>query len=164
MNHRNKTAAATLTANEKAWQCWELRKAGATFQQIADRGIYAERGAAYRAVMGIIQKTNTELGDELRTVMNARFDTALLAIWSMVQAGDLAAINTMLRIEGQRAKLYGIEAPVRTEITGADGGAIDIVTIDAIQARIADRLALAAPAIGAIGGVVELVRDDAESA
>jgi hypothetical protein len=95
-----------------------MRKAGATFQQIADSGLFADRAAAYNAVKRRLDSTITELGDDLRKVMNERFDTALLAIWPDVQRGDIAAINTMLRIEGQRAKLYGIEAPTRTEVTG----------------------------------------------
>ena len=164
MNRRNKSAPSTLIRNEKAWQCFELRKAGATWQQIADRGIYADKATAYNAVMRLIEATQTEVGEDLRTVMNARFDAALLAIWPRVQQGELEAIDRMLKIEAQRAKLYGIEAPTRTEITGADGGPIDIVTIDAVQARIAERLALAAPAIGAIGPVIDVAGDDAASA
>jgi hypothetical protein len=156
MNHsRVKSGARNLRFNEKALQCLELRKSGATWQQIAERGIYADKGAAYRAVMDLLDRQNVELGDELRTLMNARFDTALLAIWPAVQRGDLKAIDRMLRIEAQRARLYGIEAPVKTEITGADGGPIEVVELEQFVARLA-----ALPPAGAVGAeVVELFPD-----
>ena len=38
----------------------------------------------------------------------------------------LQAMNTLLKIADRRAKLLGLNAPVRTELTGKGGGAIEI--------------------------------------
>lgn len=38
----------------------------------------------------------------------------------------LAAMDRLLKVAAQRAKLLGLNAPTRTELTGKDGGAIEI--------------------------------------
>ncbi|MGO8683980.1 MAG: hypothetical protein ACLQUT_05305 [Thermoleophilia bacterium] len=46
----------------------------------------------------------------------------------------LRAIATLLRISERRARLLGLDAPARQEISGSDGGPIDLV-VDAQNAR-----------------------------
>jgi hypothetical protein len=45
----------------------------------------------------------------------ARLNDALKAINEKVRDGDTDAINTMLKIEAQRAKLLGLDAPTKIE-------------------------------------------------
>ena len=42
---------------------------------------------------------------------------------------NLRAVNTMLAVLAREAKLVGIDAPTRAELTGADGGPIEIAAV-----------------------------------
>ena len=73
------------------------------------------------------------LAEELRTLELARLDASLESLASCaaglqgaIERGDLDAINTMVRIEGamlrvneSRRKLQGLDAPEKTENSGA---------------------------------------------
>jgi hypothetical protein len=63
------------------------------------------------------------LANEGRALHRARLETALSAIWNKVLAGDLQAIDRMLRILERDSKLYGLDAPIKTEteVTQYDG-------------------------------------------
>ena len=51
-----------------------------------------------------------------------RCDTYLQALAKKVQAQDVRAIDTALKVGKRRAELLGLDAPNKTEITGKDGG------------------------------------------
>ena len=46
----------------------------------------------------------------------ARLDVAQRAIWKKVVKGDLAAIDRLLKIMQRRAKLIGLDAPVKLDV------------------------------------------------
>jgi hypothetical protein len=48
----------------------------------------------------------------------------LRAIYATATKGDTGAIDRILRIMERRAKLWGLDTPVRNEHTGKDGGPI----------------------------------------
>ena len=50
--------------------------------------------------------------------------------------GELAMIDPCLRIEKRRAELWGLDAPKRAEVTGANGEAIEINFADQILAKV----------------------------
>ncbi|MCT9007035.1 hypothetical protein [Streptomyces rhizosphaerihabitans] len=56
-----------------------------------------------------------------------------------VRDQDLAAIDRTLRIMERRARLLGLDMPVRTEMSGPDGGPVQVenVTVDELDALIA---------------------------
>lgn len=63
---------------------------------------------------------------------------------------DMRAVDTVLRLMDRRAKLNGLDMPVKNEVTGADGGPLAVSTADpdklaAIMAA-TSRLDTAAPA------------------
>ena len=62
--------------------------------------------------------------------------TALMAIWPDVVKGDLEAIKVMLKILERDAKLYGIDAPVKTEmeVTTYDGNLLRQRTREIVEA------------------------------
>jgi hypothetical protein len=43
---------------------------------------------------------------------------------------DMRAVDTVLRLMDRRAKLNGLDMPVKTEVTGADGGPLALSTAD----------------------------------
>ena len=116
-----------LAAQERQLKALELRLAGVTYQQIADELGYAGRQGAFKAVEAALRLTLREPADSLRRISAERLDRATLAIWRAVSAGDLQAIDRLLRIEARRAKLLGLDAPQRQEVAGADDGPLKIV-------------------------------------
>ena len=116
-----------LAAQERQLKALELRLAGVTYQQIADELGYASRQGAFKAVEAALRLTLREPADSLRRISAERLDRATLAIWRAVNAGDLQAIDRLLRIEARRAKLLGLDSPQRQEVAGADDGPLKIV-------------------------------------
>lgn len=123
-----------LAAHQRQLRALELRLAGVTYQQIADELAYAGRQGAYKAVESALKLTLQEPAEALRRLSSERLDRATLAIWRAVSAGDLRAIETMLRIEARRARLLGLDAPARSELSGPEGGPIELAAV-AQQAR-----------------------------
>jgi len=106
-------------------QVLDLRTAGATFAQIATQlGITQQRANQiyHRALL----RTVREPADEARQLDALRLDRLLLGIWGPATQGEAWAIDRALHILNRRAKLFGLDAPVRHEV----------LTIDAIDAEI----------------------------
>lgn len=87
----------------------ELRKAGCSFQEIADELDYASPSGAYEAVKAALDRTLREPADELRKVELERLDTMWAAVWENALAGDLDSIAAALRIAERRSRLLGLD-------------------------------------------------------
>ena len=107
-----------LQAHERHLQALELRKAGATYQAIADQLGYAHARGAHKAVASALKATLKEPAEELRTLEALRLDAALLAIWRRVTKGDDKAIDRLLGIMKRRMELFGLAAAKRQELFG----------------------------------------------
>lgn len=98
--------------------------------------------AACKDVREALKERRVDLdhkAEDLREVENARLDRLLFVAYRQaVKDGNLAAIDRALRIMERRARLLGLDRPVRTEVTGADGAAIEItnVALDELEALI----------------------------
>ncbi|MGW2611429.1 hypothetical protein ACWC4A_44920 [Streptomyces mirabilis] len=78
--------------------------------------------------------------DELRALEADRLDRLFFVAYKKaVRDQDLAAIDRTLRIMERRARLLGLDMPVRTELSGPDGGPVQVenVTVDELVALIA---------------------------
>lgn len=122
-----------VKAHERHLQALELRKAGATYQVIADQLGYASPRGAHKAVKSALKATLREPADELRELEAMRLDAALLAIWRRVTNGDERAIDRLLAIMKRRMELFGLAAPKRAEISGPDGGPIETQSLHGID-------------------------------
>ena len=105
-----------IAAAERQRLALELRKAGVTFEEIANQLGYSKAGA-YKAVTSALQKTLQEPADEVRTLAVTRLDKLLTAMWPQARQGNQGAVDRVLRIEERRAKLLGLDAPTRTDVT-----------------------------------------------
>jgi hypothetical protein len=110
-----------VQAHARQLQALELRKAGATYQAIAEQLGYAHAKGAYKAVASALKLTLREPADGLRELEVARLDAMLLALWRRVQSGDEKAVDRALRIMERRARLLGLDAPSRGELSGPNG-------------------------------------------
>ena len=67
--------------------------------------------------------------DQLLDLQDERLNRILTASWTQAIQGDSTAINTVLRIMERQSKLWGLDAPTKTEVTGADGGAVQVQAV-----------------------------------
>ena len=107
-----------VRAHDRHLRALELRKAGATYQQIADELGYAGPRGAHKAVASALKATLKEPAEEVRTLELARLDAALLAIWRRVTRGEEKAIDRLLAIMKKRMELLGLAAPRQTQLSG----------------------------------------------
>jgi len=100
-------------ATERQRQALQLHTAGAGYQRIADALGYAGPSGAFKAVEAALRKTLQEPADELRGLEAARLDALHRALWEKAIAGNLGAVDRVLRIMRRRAALFGLDAPRR---------------------------------------------------
>ncbi len=112
-------------ARKREADALELRLGGATYEQIAGRLGYKNRSSAQRAVLRVLGKLIcTEDVESLRQLELERLDRLLLGIWSAAVRGNAKDIDRVLKILERRARILGIDAPERRELSGPGGGPI----------------------------------------
>lgn len=144
----SKTSPRRIAAKERAKRALELRQAGATYEEIAEALGYEDRSGPYRAVKNALEELPREAAVELRRLEAMRLDRLQRAIWvrALGSGGDvpvppdLRAVDRVLEIQKRRANLFGLDAPKRTEVTGAEGGPIEIEDAKAVLTDRLDRL------------------------
>ena len=79
-----------------------LRAAGASYQQIGD-ALGINKATAYRMIQRALPAREPDERELQLDLM--RLDQALMAIWPQVRSGDLAAVNTMIKLTDVRERL-----------------------------------------------------------
>jgi hypothetical protein len=67
-----------------------------------------------------------EAAEELRALQDERLNRMLAGLWNSAATGDVAAVDRVLKIMERQARLHGLDAPTRTEVTGEGGGAVQL--------------------------------------
>jgi hypothetical protein len=113
--------AAELEAKEA--KVLELRRAGFTFQRIAEEVGYATPSGAQRALERIMTRNVPQAPEEFRWQELDRLDRMQVALWPRAMKGDDRAIGTIVRLMERRARLVGIDAPqrIQAEVVNYDG-------------------------------------------
>lgn len=129
---RGKLAEMDLIARDNALKALELRKAGATYAQIAAQLQYADESGARKAVQTLMEKREYDSVDEARKIEIERLDKILLGngndgVLQQATKGHLGAIDRVLRIAERRAKLLGLDAPAKQDITSNGESIIPIL-------------------------------------
>ena len=106
---------------EKKRKALELRKAGASYEQIAEMLGYRSKSGAYKAVSLALRDLLREPADSVRKLELSRLDDMLMGIWPRVRSGDVLAIDRALKLAERRAKLLGLDAPVKVAPTDPSG-------------------------------------------
>lgn len=134
------TAKRKVRAAKRKAEALRYRIGGMTFEAIGKQlGVSTQ--AAYKLVksaLAAIQGKTTESALELRGLELARLEAAQVALWpkvvgfvrrdkegreiERVDGGQEQAITALLRIMERRSKLLGLDAPARSELSGAGGG------------------------------------------
>lgn len=123
--NRGATSPTRLAIRERDEKAASLRRAGATWDQIARQLGYGSPAAAYNRFMILMHEYPRETIEAARDLEADRLDQLQRALWPKALAGDQAAISTVLRIMDQRARLLGYNAPVRKEITVLTENVVD---------------------------------------
>lgn len=139
MSRGKASTPEAVEINEKQRMALELRKAGATFDQIAQRLGYANAGGAYKIVQAGLRATIQQPADEVRQLEVERLDAMFRVLYQKVLAGEKdapRAAEVAMQVMRRRADLLGLDAPIRIEER--------VITEDAIDAeirRLEDQLA-----------------------
>jgi len=98
---------------ERQRQALELRLSGATLDVIAKELHFRHPSGVAYAVEAALKRTLEPAANEVRKIEIARLDRALLSIWRSVLNGHHGAIDRYLKISDRRARLLGLDAPVK---------------------------------------------------
>ena len=102
------TTSARKTAAEKRAEALELRAMGYNYQAIADEVGYGSRGAAHKAVAQELRNIPREAAEQARELELGRLDDLQMAAMNGAMAGDLFAIDRVVKIVESRARLLGL--------------------------------------------------------
>ena len=109
----------------------DMRRSGASYQAIADRLGYQGPSGAWKACSRALAASVREVADELRNLELARLDRMHAAVWPKAIAGNCRAVDRVLAIMARRAKLLGLDAPRRRNVSGT-------VTLQTLAERAAE--------------------------
>lgn len=105
-----------LAAAPRAVHAFELRKAGASYEAIADKLGYSSPETARQAILQRIKKhyqLNEEAVEEIIGVELSRLDALQLLAWREATRDEdevnLKAVDTILKIMERRSKLLGLD-------------------------------------------------------
>ncbi|TXS61187.1 hypothetical protein [Streptomyces sp. sk2.1] len=126
-----------------------LRRSGVRFDDPLILALgYSSSGAARKDLIRALEQNRDEEAAEIsvyRQQENERLDSLLEAVWGkattpspvfdregmeVAREVDLKAVDTVLKLMDRRAKLNGLDMPVKAEVTGAEGGPLAVSTAD----------------------------------
>ena len=114
----NRSKAETLAMENRVMT---LRLAGMQFDQIAEEVGYADASGCYRAYQRVMARTVQPVADEIREEEVRRLDRLISAYWPRaLGAGgndpSPKAAEVVYKAMDRRAKLLGLDAPVKQEV------------------------------------------------
>ncbi len=104
-------ATSRAVAAVKRAKVVEAVAAGATYQEAAQQAGYATRSGAYKGFWKAVDERQADAVDQHRMLEVQRLDALQLAVWDKAMAGDIKALNAVLRIIEQRSRLLGLDKP-----------------------------------------------------
>ena len=99
-----------------AAQAVDMRLGGASYRQIS-KALGVPLATTHRHVQRMLTEY-AETATQLRDMEVARLDRLLMGHWTKAIGGDVNATRTVLSIMDRRAKLLGLDAPPRIDLTG----------------------------------------------
>ena len=156
MPHRteSKTSPRRIEAVNKQRQALELRMAGWHYDVIAQRLGYKSHNAALYAVNAALRKTLQPVADNYRELTLERLTKVLNTWWTPMLNHDPQATDKVLAAITDIRQLLGLDAPVKQQVTGADGKPLE-VHIDALD-EIIRRISQQATRSGETGDTPQL--------
>ena len=113
-----------VQSHERKLKALEMRKARASYAQIAT-ALGVPKSTAWKLVQSALKQTMQEPSDDVRKLELESLDRLQFALWQQATQGNHGAVDRVLRVMERRAKLLGLDAPVRTEHSGS----VDVRTL-----------------------------------
>jgi hypothetical protein len=137
---------------ERRVRAFGLRKAGASYRQIAQQlnvGVNTAWADVNAELMELRAQTTAD-AEAVREMELQRCDEMILGLWPGVRRGDPKSVMAAVRVSDRRARLLGLDAPSKSEISGN-------LEIDHAHARetLASRIARLSSRIGEVSVVSE---------
>jgi hypothetical protein len=120
-----KAGKKRIRNREQVAQALELRKAGASYQAIADTMGFKSKSRAHDLVtegLKELEATCTGTAEELRRLELERVDAIILGLWPQRKSPRVA--DSILRAQARRAALLGLDAPQKIAPTLPTGEAL----------------------------------------
>lgn len=117
---------------ERQTRALDLRRKGYTYSEIAAEMGYTSKATAYRVVAKGLRKMIQEPAEDVLKLELDRLDALLKELWKRKDQTDV--VDRILRVMDRRAKYLGLDAPAKSELTGANGGAIQLDDATALRA------------------------------
>lgn len=119
MDANSPTAPRKTTATERRQQALDYRIAGLTFQQIGDK-LGITKQAAHALIVAALDDINKKTAidaEKLREMELERLDSLWRTVYPQAKSGNLGATDRALKIMERRARLLGLDAPVKNDLT-----------------------------------------------
>ena len=113
------TATTAIERAERRSRAVDLRREGLTLMEVANElgvSVYT----AWNDIQTAVRDIPKEEADLLRRQEADRLDNLQRAVWDDAIAGDLHAVDRVLKIIERRCRLLGLDAPTRIECPAAD--------------------------------------------
>ncbi len=121
-----KTRQVNIIAAFRRRKCLELRRDGKSLQAIADQMKMSVSSVWQTIQMGLAE-TIRPVSEELRELELQRLDWLLEKNKKGVDKGNVESVRAAVRIIEARAKMLGLNAPERHEVSGVGGSALSLV-------------------------------------
>ena len=120
---KSPTLPSMLLAADRERRALRLRQQGWSYQRIGDELGITQPGAldCVRRALKKLQEECAEVAEEVRQLELDRLDAMLAGLWDGAETGDTAAIDRVLKIQERRARLLGLDAIVKVDVTTSDG-------------------------------------------
>jgi hypothetical protein len=133
-------------AAQRRPKVYALRIAGVKFDDIA-RQMGISPGQAcldFHEALAEWRAQHEQEAEDARATQATRLEALITAHWAKALQGDVAATKQVRACIETLGDFYGLKAPVKQEVTGADGGPITISAVSAAREAVLSRLTLLA--------------------
>lgn len=125
-------ATKQVEATDRQREALDLRRKGHTYDEIARAMGYTNKATAHRIVCKALRKMIQEPAEDVLKLELDRLDAMIKELWGRRATPEVA--DRILKIMDRRAKYLGLDAPAKSELTGANGGAIQLDDATALRA------------------------------
>lgn len=145
-----RNTAAKIAVKDRQAKALELRRSGMSYPAIAAELGYRHPTGALHAVEAALRRAIQEPAAEVRQLEVDRLDRLMLAWWKLGTADppDKDAAEMVMKYMARRAKLLGLDAPVKVAPTKADGTDLPVTVIEFVQPGTADEPRFDSPPAG----------------
>ena len=104
---------------ERREQALQLRMGGMSYYYIGQE-LGVSKSTAYLDVQKAIKEIQERYAEDaltVRTMEIKRLDIMMIGLWEKASSGDNVSIDRVIKIMDRKAKLLGLDAPVKSDIT-----------------------------------------------